>query len=232
MSKIAIIPARGGSKRIPGKNIKDFLGKPIIAYSIEIALQSCLFDEVMVSTDDRQIGEVAIKYGAKVPFYRSLNNSDDYTGTGDVVFEVLNEYQKIGIEFEKGCCIYATAPLLTTRRLKESYDLFCNNQFDTVFSIVKFSSPIWRSYKIEVDTSISMIFPEIVTKRSQDLSPSYHDAGQFYWFYSSKLLKLNNKNIFGIKKGAIVLNELEAQDIDTFEDWKMAELKVKLLKGL
>lgn len=230
MKNIAIIPARGGSKRIPRKNIKDFLGKPIIAYSIEAAIQSGLFDEVMVSTDDNEIAEIAKKYGASVPFLRSKKNSDDYTGTGDVVYEIIKEYQNIGVDFEIGCCVYATAPLLTTEHLLEGYNLLCNSQFDTVFPVVKFSSPIWRSFKIDDNAKVVMNFSEYETKRSQDLIDSYHDAGQFYWFYTSKMLELKNKNIFGVKKGAIVLEEIEIQDIDNIEDWRMAELKAKLLK--
>jgi len=232
MHNLAIIPARGGSKRIPRKNIKDFLGKPIIAYSIEAALQSGLFEEVMVSTDDKEIAEISIKYGAKVPFYRSKKNSNDITGPGDVVYEVIREYQNIGINFEIGCCIYATSPLLKAKRLLEGYKLLRNSQFDTVFPVVKFSYPIWRSYKIDNNDRVVMNFPEYETKRSQDLINSYHDAGQFYWFYTSKILELKNKNIFGIAKGAVELEAIEVQDIDNIEDWRMAELKAKLLKDL
>ncbi|MES2394595.1 MAG: pseudaminic acid cytidylyltransferase [Bacteroidota bacterium] len=230
MSNIAIIPARGGSKRIPRKNIKDFLGKPIIAYSIEVAIKSGLFDEVMVSTDDNEIAEIAKQYGAKVPFLRSEKNADDYTGPGDVVYEVINEYQNIGIYFDIGCCIYATAPLLESKHLLEGHNLLCSSEFETVFPVVKFSSPIWRSFKIDDNAGVVMNFPEYEIKRSQDLINTYHDAGQFYWFYTSKMLELKNKNIFGVKKGAIVLEEIEIQDIDNIEDWRMAELKAKLLK--
>lgn len=229
MSNIAIITARGGSKRIPGKNIKDFHGKAIIAYSIETALQSKLFEEVMVSTDDSVIAEIAKKYGASVPFFRSKENSDDFTGPGDVVYEVIEEYKKIGRSFDLGCCIFATAPLLTTNKLTEAYTLLQNSEFDCVFPIVKFSSPIWRSYNRHSDGKVEMNFREYETMRSQDLPSAYHDAGQFYWFYTSKISSLVNKNLFGDNKGSIELAEIEAQDIDNMDDWIMAELKAKFL---
>lgn len=223
---IAIIPARSGSKRIPRKNIKDFCGKPVIAYSIEAALASGLFSEVMVSTDDQEIAEISTAYGASVPFFRSTKNSDDYTGTGDVSFEVLNEYKKQGKEFEYACCIYATAPLITKHRLKQGFELLTNNKnIDTVFPSGLFSNSIWRSFKCDEDNLINMNFPTYETSRSQDLSESYFDAGQFYWFKTKNLDNLKNKNIFGIKKATIHLDELEVQDIDNLKDWEVAEFK-------
>lgn len=228
-NNIAIITARGGSKRIPRKNIKPFWGKPIIAYSIEAALASNLFDEVMVSTDDFEIAEIAIRYGAKVPFMRSAQNANDFTGPGDVVLEVLQDYGKIGIRFNRGCCIYATAPLMSTSRLIEGYELLLNSTFEVVFPVGSFSSPIWRSYKMSENKSVDMNFPEHEKKRSQDLPTAFYDAGQFYWFNISNFLKLSNKNTFGLSKGAVILNDTEVQDIDNLYDWQMAEIKFSYL---
>jgi N-acylneuraminate cytidylyltransferase len=225
VSNIAIIPARGGSKRIPRKNIKDFLGKPIIAYTIEIALESRMFDEVMVSTEDPEIAEVAKKYGASVPFYRSVKNSDDFTGPGDVVYEVLQDYLKENREFEFGCCLFATAPLLNAKNLLNAYDMLQMSVYDSVIPVAKFSYPIWRSYKIDQDGRLEMNFLEYEKMRSQDIRDAYHDAGQFYWFKIGKFFSLANKNIFGLAKGAVILDDMEVQDIDNLDDWKMAELK-------
>ncbi|MGB0861941.1 MAG: pseudaminic acid cytidylyltransferase [Saprospiraceae bacterium] len=233
MKKIAIIPARGGSKRIPRKNIKSFLGKPIIAYSIEAALSSNLFDEVMVSTEDEEIAVVARKYGAKVPFVRSEKNSDDFTGTGDVCFEVLNAYKTKGISFDLACCIYATAPLIHKDRLSEALDLLVNNKaFDVTLPAGRFSSPILRSYKMDETGGIGMHFPQYEKSRSQDLPEAYFDAGQFYWFHTSNMESLANKNIFGENKGAVILEDYEVQDIDEISDWDMAELKFSYLEKI
>lgn len=227
MRTIAIIPARGGSKRIPRKNIKLFLGKPAIAYSIETAINSRLFDEVMVSTDDNEISRVAIEYGANVPFLRSVTNSNDFTGTGDVCAEVLDAYHKAGKDFDVACCIYATAPLIKAGRLKESLALLLNGGFDATFPVGRFSSPILRSFKVDDKSHVTLNFPQFETKRSQDLPPAYFDAGQFYWFYASNLARLPNKNSFGLNKGAIVLDDHEVQDIDELNDWVIAELKYR-----
>ncbi len=225
MSKIAIITARGGSKRIPRKNIRDFLGKPIIAYSIETALESGLFDEVMVSTDNSEIAEIAEKYGATVPFIRSSENADDFATTVDVLLEVLKEYENQNREFEYGCCIYPTAPLLTSDKLTKGFDQLKEKGFDTVFPVVEFGYPILRSLKIE-SGKIEMNWPKHLESRSQDLPSSYHDAGQFYWFRTDKLLK--EKKLFTSNSGAVVMLQEEVQDIDTEQDWKLAELKAKL----
>lgn len=223
---LAIIPARGGSKRIPRKNIKDFLGKPIIAYSIETALKSKLFDEVMVSTDDEEIAEVAKKYGAKVPFMRSEKNSDDHSTTTDVVEEVLDEYFKRGINFDIFCCIYPTAPLITRENLKQGLDLLTKKNFDSVFPVVQFSYPIQRSFKI-TDSNVVMIWPENINKRSQDLETAYHDSGQFYWMWTAKFRE--NKKLFKANSGAIVLDDLFVQDIDNLSDWELAEFKYQFI---
>ncbi|WP_338351344.1 pseudaminic acid cytidylyltransferase, partial [Nonlabens tegetincola] len=183
MSKLCIIPARGGSKRIPRKNIKSFLGKPIIAYSIDAALNSKLFDEVMVSTDDEEIAEIAMKYGATVPFYRSEENSNDHATTFDVLKEVIEEYKlRYKKEFKYACCIYPTAPFVTSKRLSESLDTLIKNDFDTVFPIIKFGFPIQRALKLSESGKIEFFNKEHKNTRSQDLESTFHDAVQFYWF--------------------------------------------------
>lgn len=223
---IAIIPARGGSKRIPKKNIKPFLGRPIIQYSIEAAISSNLFEEVMVSTDDYEISEIARSTGASVPFMRSKENSDDYAGTADVLLEVLNKYKENERIFEYCCCIYPTALFITPEKLKEFFELFKAKEYDSLFPVVKYSYPIQRSYKF-VNDKISMVWPENYSKRSQDLEQIYHDAGQFYWLKVEEFIK--KKQIYTDNSGAIVLSELEVQDIDNEEDWKLAEMKFKCL---
>jgi N-acylneuraminate cytidylyltransferase len=224
---LCIIPARGGSKRIPRKNIKDFLGKPIIAYSIEAALKSELFDEVMVSTDDEEIAEVAKKYGAKVPFMRSKENADDYATTVDVLIEVVNNYKQSGKEFDYCCCIYPTAPLVKIEKLKSGFEKLKADEFDSVFPVVNFSYPIWRGLKKTSKDKFKMVWPEHLNSRSQDLEEVYHDAGQWYWFKPKHLLK--NKTLFGDHTSCVVLEATEVQDIDTEMDWKLAELKYELL---
>ncbi len=227
MANVAIITARGGSKRIPRKNIKDFLGKPIIAYSIETALYAGLFDLVMVSTDDEEIAEVAKKYGAQVPFIRSKKTSDDFTGTADVMMEVLTDLQKIGKQFDNACCIYPTAPFISKQTLSESYELLIDKQFDSVFPVCQFSSPIQRALEIN-NSKTTMVHPENLNKRSQDLPVRYYDAGQFYWLNTATFL--SNKKIYSDNSGSIVLNELQTQDIDNLIDWELAQLKFKLIK--
>jgi len=228
MKNIAIIPARGGSKRIPRKNIKNFLGKPIIAYSIETALQSGLFDEVMVSTDDKEIAEIAIKCDAKVPFFRSKNTANDYAGLADMIIEVIEEYQKQGEHFDNVCCILATAPFLTSEDLVNAYSKWKNTGFDAIFPAVRYSFPIQRAMQFE-NEKIKMIWPENMFKRSQDLKPSFHDAGLFYWIQTEILLK--EKKFWTDNTTAIEISEQTAQDIDTIEDWKMAEIKYKIING-
>jgi pseudaminic acid cytidylyltransferase len=229
MKKIAIIPARGGSKRIPRKNIKSFLGKPIIAHSIEAALKSGLFDEVMVSTDDEEIAQISRQYGASVPFLRSEQNSNDYASTVDVLVEVIEEYQNKGVQYEIGCCIYPTAPLIQIDKLAEANKLLLEQGYYSVFPVVKYSYPIWRSLKINDSNKVLMNWPEYQYSRSQDLMAAYHDAGQFYWFKVDRILQ--NKALFTTNSGAVLLNELEVQDIDSTEDWQLAELKYQLLSS-
>lgn len=223
---IAIIPARGGSKRIPRKNIKDFLGKPIVAYSIEAALKSKLFDEVMVSTDDQEIVEVAKKYGASVPFLRSAKNSDDHSTTADVIEEVLLKYREQGKEYDYVCCIYPTAPFITSERLKESMKLLRKSGADSVLPVTCFSYPIQRSFKLDENGKLKMNWPENINSRSQDLIPAYHDCGQFYCLDVKKFLV--QKKLFTDNTLPVIIPELEVQDIDNREDWKIAELKYKL----
>lgn len=227
MKTIAIIPARGGSKRIPRKNIKDFLGKPIITYSIEAALNSGVFDEVMVSTDDAEIAEIAKKYGANIPFFRSLETSNDTATTAEVLIEVINEYGKSGQSFDYACCIYSCAPFINPQKIKEGFNLITEKNADIAMPVVQFSYPIQRALKIEAD-KLEMILPENVNARSQDLMPTYHDAGQYYWFNIQRFLQ--TKTLFSPNTVPIVIPESEVQDIDTEEDWKIAELKYKIIK--
>ena len=229
MSNLAIIPARGGSKRIPRKNIKLFLGKPIIAYSIEAAINSGLFNEVMVSTDDAEIAEIAIKYGAKVPFMRSDKMSNDFATTFDVVEEVVNSYKEKQIEFENVCCIYPCAPFVNELRLKEAYDLFVKEHFDAVFPVMQFGFPIQRALQMDDFGKISFFYPENALTRSQDLLPSFHDAGQFYWMNVASCME--QQKIITDNTGSIVITELEGQDIDNEVDWKLAELKYELIQS-
>jgi N-acylneuraminate cytidylyltransferase len=227
--RIAIIPARGGSKRIPGKNIRPFHGKPVMAWSIEAALQSALFDEVMVSTDDPQIAEVALRYGASVPFMRSEANASDHATTASVLREVLQHYDQAGAQFELACCIYATAPFVTAQSLQQAHDLLLDEKFDSVFPVMKYSFPIQRSFRMHDDGRVSMMFPENINVRSQDLLPAYHDAGQFYFFRTKRFL--SSGKIFTENSGSILISEMHGQDIDNEVDWKLAELKWELIRN-
>jgi len=226
MKTLAMITARGGSKRIPRKNIKEFNGKPIIAYSIEAALASGVFDEVMVSTDDEEIAEIAKKYGAKVPFFRSEKTANDFATTVDVIEEVLNTYKDKGEEFDIFCCIYPTAPFITAKRLKDAVEELSASDADSLIPVVRFSYPPQRAMEIH-DGKLVFRQPENLSKRSQDLEPHFHDAGQFYVVRSKSFFKNH-----GIMVGDILpmeLSELEVQDIDNEVDWKLAELKYNLL---
>lgn len=221
-NNLCVIPARGGSKRIPGKNIKDFLGKPIIAYSIEAALKSNLFQEVMVSTDDEQIADIAIKFGAKVPFFRSELTANDFAPLKSVIHEVTEKYRQRAQIFDKICCLLPTAPFVTTSVLKDALSLMENKGFDSVRPIVKFSYPIQRAVKY-TEGKVEMFQPEHLLTRSQDLEEAFHDAGLFYWVHFLKGME-------GENKGGLIISEKIAQDIDTIEDWEMAELKYKLIQ--
>ncbi|SDS43109.1 pseudaminic acid cytidylyltransferase [Winogradskyella sediminis] len=230
MKKIAIIPARGGSKRIPRKNIKFFIDKPIIAYSIEAALKSNLFDEVMVSTDDKEIAKIAMEYGAKVPFLRSEANSNDIATTIDVIAEVIDAYKKIGQVFNYTCCIYPCAPFITEQILTTSYKKLELDNLDCVFPVLKYGHPIQRALKVVANHRIEMIAPENMQLRTQDLEASYHDLGQFYMFKTDKMITQNR--LWNDNTGYIELKEIESHDIDTVDDWEMAEFKYKYLKSI
>ncbi len=220
---LCIITARGGSKRIPRKNIKDFLGKPIIAYAINAALESKLFSEVMVSTDDDEIAAVAQKYGAKVPFMRSAKTSDDFATTDDVLREVLGVYRAQGREFESFACIYPTAVLLSAERLIGAYELFCKKNASLLVPVVKFAFPPQRAFVLK-DGYLSYKEPLNAPKRSQDLEALYHDAGAFYFYKTADFLASKTEG-----RVAMILSEIEVQDIDNIDDWRMAELKYKVL---
>lgn len=222
MSNLAIIPARGGSQRIPHKNIKEFFGKPVIAYSIEMALESNLFEEVMVSTDSSQIATIAQKYGASVPFQRSETNSNNYATLTDVILEVIQNYIEQNKFFEYICCILPTAALITKEHLNKTYSSLKEENFSSIIPILKFSYPIQRALK---DKSGLLQFrePEYIKARSQDLEPFYHDSGQFYWIKTQALIK--EKSLFTSKTGYLELNDFEAQDVDTVTDWDMLTFK-------
>lgn len=224
MSILAIIPARGGSKRIPRKNIKEFCGKPIVEYSIHAALSAGIFSEVMVSTDDEIIAEIAKKAGASVPFFRGAEASSDFATTADVLIEVLDCYQGLGQTFDEVCCIYPTAPFVTAQKLRTGYELL--QQGDSVMPVVKYSYPIQRSIHIKEDL-VYMNWPEHVNTRSQDLEEMYHDCGQFYFLKVEALRK--TKALFTEKTVPYIMSDLEVQDIDNLEDWKIAELKFRLM---
>ncbi len=225
---IAIITARGGSKRIPKKNIKDFCGKPIIAYSIQAAINSGAFDEVMVSTDSQEIADIARQYGAKVPFMRSEQTSDDFATTSDVLMEVIKEYEKRGESFEYMSCIYPTAPFVTGEKLAKAMRELSDETVVMAMPVVAFSYPPQRCYVVDDNGNLEFKYKQYAKTRSQDLEKQYHDAGQFYVYNIEKFMQLNGKIIENIKP--IFVSELEVQDIDNEEDWKIAELKYKLLQ--
>lgn len=227
MKILAIIPARGGSKRIPRKNIKDFAGQPIIKYSIDAAISAGFFNEIMVSTDDQEIAETAKSFGAKVPFLRSRENSIDTATTIPVLEEVINEYKKRGQEFDYVCCIYPTALFVTAEKLKLAKQMIIDNNAEAVIPVTKSSYPIQRALKIK-DEKAEMFWPENCNVRSQDLEPAYFDCGQFYFFKVSCLLE--QKVLYPRHSVPLIVPGHESQDIDNEEDWKSAEMKFNLLK--
>lgn len=224
---IAIIPARGGSKRIPRKNIKLFHGKSLIAYSIEVALKSKLFDKVIVSTDDEEIAKIAVEYGAVVPFSRPKELSDDFTGTGAVVNHALEYLKQNSEEYDFVCTIYATAPFLDEKYLIEGFEKLKNSTARNAFSCTSMPFPIQRTFKITENQRCEMFWPENFTKRSQDLEEAYQDAGQFYW---TNLNIKSNEIIFGKDSIPIILPRFLVQDIDTLEDWKRAEIMYEVIQ--
>lgn len=224
---IAIITARGGSKRIYKKNIRDFCGKPIISYSIEAALMSNQFDEVMVSTDDIEIANISKEYGAEVPFFRSSKNSDDYATTEDVILEVLNEYKKRSIEFDYVCCIYPTAPFVNEKKICDCIQLIKENDVEQIIPVVAYSFPPQRCNIIRNDGKLDYKFPQYKKTRSQDLETWYHDAGQFYVYDVKKFIRCKGECTDFMP---YILSEMEVQDIDNEVDWELAEIKYKMLK--
>ncbi len=230
MSRIAIITARGGSKRIPKKNIREFCGKPIIVYSIEAVVSSGVFDEVMVSTDSEEIAGIAIHYGANVPFFRSPSTSSDFATTADVLCEVISEYEKTGRYFDVLCCVYPTAPFLTAGKLKSAMIEFEKSNADSLMPVVRFSFPPQRAMVIQ-NGKLVYQYPEFIKFRSQDLMPLYHDCGQFY-ICQTKAFK-EYKSVVTPNSVPFILSEEEVQDIDNLSDWILAEEKYKtfILKG-
>lgn len=228
MKNIAIIPARGGSKRIPRKNIRNFNNKPIIAYSIEAAIDSGLFSEVMVSTDDDEIASYAQKYGAKVPFLRSGFNSNDFATLADVVEEVLENYEKQGILFDNFCCLLPTAPFVNELLINQTFNQFIEGNFDSLLTASRFSFPIFRALKKTPENRVAFVWPEYATTRSQDLGETYHDAGQLYWCKTVDFK--NSKKIISDNCGLFLLNDWESQDIDTDADWQLAEMKYTIMQ--
>ena len=229
MGKIAIITARGGSKRIPKKNIREFLGKPILAYSIEAALGSGLFDEVMVSTNSTEIADIAERFGAKVPFYRSDAASNDYATTNDVILEVLDKYERRGENFDMAVCLYPTAPFVTAQKLISAVKELEDSDADTLIPVVPFSYPPQRALIID-QGKLRFLYPENLDARSQDLMPHYHDVGQFY-VIRTEAFKVNKKLMVGNILPFIV-DEREVQDIDNESDWAIAEMKYKLMQNM
>jgi|SaaInlStandDraft_1057018.scaffolds.fasta_scaffold186480_1 pseudaminic acid cytidylyltransferase len=228
MGALCVIPARGGSKRIPRKNIRPFLGKPIIAYVIQSAIEAQAFEEVMVSTDDKEISEISRKYGAEVPFFRSKVTSGDMIGLAEVLIEVLSSYGKIGKVFDQVCCILPTSPLLSSARIKDSVGkLNKSNEIDAVVSVCQYDSPIQRAMKINKQEELAMIWPENRLVRTQDLEPSYHDAGQIYTIRTEVLKE--TRSLFPPRSMAEILSSNLVQDIDNESDWVLAEIKYRIL---
>lgn len=224
---LAIITARGGSKRIFKKNIKEFCGKPIIAYSIMAAIESGIFEEVMVSTDDEEIKRVALQYGASVPFMRSESTSGDYASTLDVLEEVILTYKGIGRDFDDFMCIYPTAPFVTPEKIRDAYERFYAEEALSLFTVVPFSFPPQRGLTI-ADNTLQMIDEKAYSSRSQDLKKIYHDCGQFYVLQTQHFI--DTKQLITERTIPYIVSELEMQDIDTIEDWKIAELKYRFMR--
>jgi N-acylneuraminate cytidylyltransferase len=220
--KIAVIPARGGSKRIPRKNIRPFLGKPIIAYSIEAAISCGLFDKVIVSTDDDEIANIAKSFGAETPFMRPKELADDFTGTNEIVKHAIQWFGQHGQSVGYACCIYATAPFIQVCFLKEGYEKLIALGKSFAFSVTTFPFPVQRAIRIRADGGIEPLDAQAIKKRSQDLEETFHDAGQFYWGTANAFLK--GEELFSPNAAPIVVPRHLVQDIDSMEDWTMAEL--------
>lgn len=225
--KIAVIPARGGSKRIPRKNIRLFCGKPIMAYSISAAQQTGLFDQIVVSTDDEEIASVARACGATTPFVRPRAIADDFTGTNAVVKHAIGWFNGQGHDITLACCIYATAPLLEARFIQDGYDALVGSDADFAFSVTSYAFPIQRALRLAPNGRVDAMYPEHRMTRSQDLEPAYHDAGQFYWGTARAFLE--DTPLFSPQSVGIVLPRFLVQDIDTLEDWEQAELMYRIV---
>lgn len=228
--KIAIIPARGGSKRIPRKNIKDFCGKPMIAWSIEAAKASGLFDHIIVSTDDDEIAEVAKQWGAEVPFMRPAELSNDYAGTTAVIAHATQWALDQGLEVEAVCCIYATAPFVQVDDLQRGWEALESGDWAYAFTVTDYAAPIFRSFKRTSDGGIEMFFPEHFSTRSQDLPSALHDAGQFYWGRPSAWIE--GKRVFDRHSTPIIIPRWRVQDIDNEEDWLRAEILAAIINKM
>ena len=228
-NNVAIIPARGGSKRIPKKNIRDFIGRPIISYSIEAAINSHLFNKIIVSTDSKEIAKIANDYGAETPFMRPIEFADDFTGTHDVIGHAIKWLENNNIKIDYACCIYPTAPLIDPKDLIKGFNLVCSGKWESIIAATDYSYPIFRSFKKLSNGGLEMIFPENYLTRSQDLPKVYHDAGMFYWAKSS--VWKNPSHEFNHQNSIVEIPNYRANDIDTLEDWKKAELLYKLLNN-
>ncbi len=226
--RLCVIPARGGSKRIPRKNIKEFNGQPIIAYSIRVAIASKCFDKVIVSTDDTEISEVAKLFGAEVPFLRPQELSDDYTGTIPVIKHAIEWFDSHEQPPSEVCCIYPTAPFLQVDAIRNAYEQMKLENADYCFSLTSFAFPIQRAFKLTPEKRINMFYPDLFERRSQDLVEAYHDAGQFYWG-KAEAFKLQQP-FFSSAASPYILPRHLVQDIDTKEDWERAELMFQVLK--
>lgn len=227
---VAIIPARGGSKRIVRKNIKEFAGKPMVAYSIECALRSGVFDRVIVSTDDAEISGLSVTFGAEVPFVRPAELSDDRTGITDVIAHAITWLQNKGTSVSAACCIYATAPFIRKDDLKSGWELLNSGNWDYVFSATTFAYPIARSFRLESTGGLEMLFPEHFNTRSQDLPEAWHDAGQFCWGRPQAWLE--HRRIFDRQSTVVKIPRWRVQDIDTLEDWESAQVMHGILKRM
>ena len=225
---VAVIPARGGSKRIPGKNIREFAGHPIMSYSIEAAKASQLFDRIIVSTDDTDIAAMARKLGAETPFVRPVEISDDHTGTNAVVQHAIEWLTKNDKPVSYACCIYATAPFVRPRYLREGFELLRSSNKSFAFSVTSFAFPVQRAIRIGRDGELNAMYPEMAAVRSQDLEEAYHDAGQFYWGRASAFL--SGTPMFSPESIPVILPRYLVQDIDTMEDWHRAELMYDALR--
>ncbi|MBG0843049.1 pseudaminic acid cytidylyltransferase [Ectopseudomonas toyotomiensis] len=226
--KLAIIPARGGSKRIPRKNIKPFCGKPMIAWSIEAARASACFDQIIVSTDDAEIAAVARQYGAEVPFMRPAELADDHSSTIPVIRHAIEWFNSQGLEVEQACCIYATAPFVSAEDIQRGGQILEETGSDYAFSVTSYAFPIQRAIRITERGRIAMFNPEYFNTRSQDLEEAYHDAGQFYWGLAKAWLQGNM--IFSPDSAPVRLPRHRVQDIDTPEDWQRAEWMCRVMQ--